>query len=144
MADNYRVTAKRTGTSSTVLHDNKEFFNACYIGGYVVECCQKLLLESVTNAGTWNYHELDDLQRDYRTKLHVLKRSKHAKASQLAKLNLLIEIDKVFKTIFDTWHPKYRYDDAHGWDETTSQKYQQEIAGAQKIIARLHVNGFIK
>ena len=144
MADNYRVTAARTGTSSATLHNSKEFFNACYIGGYVIECGQKLLLESVTNSGTWNYHELDDLQRDYKNRLYALKRSKYTKASQLAKLNLLVEIDKVFSTVFTTWHPKYRYDDSHGCDELTSQKYQQEITGAQKIIARLHTNGFIK
>jgi hypothetical protein len=144
MADNYRVTAKRTGASSAVLHNSKEFFNACYLGGYVIECCQKLLLESVTNAGTWNYHELDDLHRDYKAKVYALKKSRHPKASQLIKAHAIVDIDKLFKTIFETWHPKYRYDDAHGWDETTSQKYQQEIIGALKIIARLQINGFIK
>lgn len=144
MADNYRVTATRTGASSVTLHNNKEFFNACYLGGYVVECCQKLLLESVTHAGKWNYHDLDTLQSDYKSKLYALKKSNNSKIAQLAKLNLLVEIDKSFKTIFETWHPMHRYDDAYNWDEATSKKYQQEIAGALKVIARLKVYGFIK
>lgn len=45
--DNFYKTANRCFNSSKILHSNVEYFNACYLGGYVLECYGKLIFQKI-------------------------------------------------------------------------------------------------
>jgi|GEM_PF-1392068 hypothetical protein len=51
--------------SSKILHENKQFFNACYLAGYVVECYQKIVIQ-ILDSNPKMIHDLDELKKHYK------------------------------------------------------------------------------
>lgn len=133
----YFNTAERMYKSSKILHDNKQFFNACYLAGYVVECFQKTVIE-ILNQDPKKIHDLEDLKRQYKS----LKATR--RGQDLAKKNLFVDIESKFPTIFSVWHPTHRYDDSYTWTEESSIKFQEELKHCLHLLNRLKTNGYIK
>ena len=137
MADNYRFTAERTQRSSKALHDSENYFDACYLAGYVVECYMKVLYKHVTKNDPALVHDLSKLK----SQLKGIK--KVSTATALQKKGFWLDVEQYCQRICKDWDPKYRYDDAHPWDEGTSTAFQNEIKRCLAQIARLKTNGLI-
>lgn len=133
----YFQTAERMLQSSKILHENNQFFNACYLAGYVVECYQKIVIQ-ILDSNPKMIHDLDELKEHY-------KRLKATRRGQrLVKDSLAVDIEAKFPSVFQLWNPTHRYDDTHKWDEESSLKLQKEIKQCNHILARMRTNGYIK
>ena len=58
----YLQTAERMRLSSKILHENKQFFNVCYLAGYVVECYQKIVIQ-ILDSNPKMIHDLNELKK---------------------------------------------------------------------------------
>lgn len=133
----YLRTAERMLQSSKILHENKQFFNACYLAGYVVECYQKIVIQ-ILDSNPRKIHDLDELKEHYKR----LKAT--GRGQKLVKESLAIDIEAKCPSIFQSWNPTHRYDDTHQWDEENSLKFQKEIQQCNHILARMRTNGYIQ
>lgn len=53
--DNYFDTAERMRDSARLLHERKQFFNACYLAGYVYECYGKSIMQLIGHPVAGNH-----------------------------------------------------------------------------------------
>ncbi|MDM8565799.1 hypothetical protein QUF74_09110 [Candidatus Halobeggiatoa sp. HSG11] len=145
--DNFYKTALRTSKSSKTLHDNSEYFNACYLGGYVVECYSKILLKyaySLTN---------EDLKKEFK---HDLKRTtreieilrQDQTISDLINPAYLIDLNNICNIIItgqNKWDPiKRYYNDETIWNDDTSIQYQHAINIVMDQISLMKIDGIIQ
>lgn len=136
MDDQYRKTSERMYSSAFLLHNNRQFFNACYLAGYVIECYQKLVIQ-ILGSDPRMIHNLEDLKAHYKQ----LKNT--SKARQYLKQGIILDIEQKCPTVFLMWHPTHRYDESHEWNEQNSIQFQEEIKRINHVIARMKTNGLI-
>lgn len=144
--ENYYKTAKRTSKSSMTLHQNNEYFNSCYLGGYVLECYTKLLLKKALNLSDL------DLKKEFShdiKKLNKLIKTLSADPSAIGLLDTkyLIDINLNCTLMISgnkKWDPNKRYYiDETIWDSDTSEKYQTYITLLMTEISNMKLDGVI-
>jgi hypothetical protein len=139
MADDFKKTAKRMGKSSSTLHNAREFYNACYLGGYVIESYAKILI-GLLGTSHGNEHRIPvligDVERNYLLANSTL-------IGKIRNSGVAINLRTDFAQISRNWHPYKRYAGVESWNVRTSTDFQAEITLALQHIARLEVNGVI-
>lgn len=148
MGDNFYNASRRFYKSSKKLHDNDEYFNACYLAGYIVECYGKLVLtaglgstpEELAKA-RYIGHDLKKLKKDlnYWVADPFLCSVLHPK--------YIMDLSTECPTILrgeKRWHPIARYmeNDNH-WDNNCSDLFQDESKKAMKLVVRMKMDGVI-
>lgn len=142
MADDFKITAERMYASAKTLHEAGDHHNSCYLGGYVIECYQKILYSLLAPGDPQRIHDLADLKQSYKEKVYAFRNS--SKLAKLQKLKLSTDIQISFKSIYNTWSPTFRYDDSDTrWNEEVSKSYQEEIKHCKHLISQLKINGLI-
>jgi len=142
MADNFRITAERTGKSSATLHEAGEFYNSCYLGGYVIECYQKILLQLLGSTEQERFGHAVNGKLLTNVQTYYLAHGS-SMANQLNTIGISSNLGALFSSVISSWNPTHRYDDSHGWNEPTSINYQAEVKLALQLLAKLQVNGLI-
>jgi hypothetical protein len=143
--DNYYITAIRMYDSSKILHTNLDYFNACYMAGYVIECYAKIIISIVYTAQTIEIahlyrHSIKDLDREIK---YVLNDSN---IGSVINPKYILNIDSNFPDIckgIAKWDPFKRYDDSYPWDQNTSNKFQSQIINAINILLEMKVDGLL-
>ena len=137
MPDDYTKTALRMGSSSKALHNANEFYNACYLGGYVIECYQKILLKLLGNPG--HGHHIPSLINSAET---TYLSSSSTIAGQLNRLGVMVNLRADFVYIQSSWGAGERYSGTNSiWNNTMSANYQQEITIALNNISAIATSG---
>lgn len=139
MADDFKITARRMAQSSITLHQASEFYNACYLGGYVVECYTKIII-GILGVSHRNEHRIDLLINNVESNYLLMNSTA---TTQLTKAKVMSDLSSDFSGIQSTWHPIKRYGGAGLWVESTSNQFQIEITLALQYIAKLEVDGLI-
>lgn len=143
---NYYKTALRTAKSSKTLHNNSEFFNSCYLGGYVLECYGKLLVKRAMDLSDL------DLQKTFSHNLKNIRQFINILNSDPSALGLLdttylVDLNTTCSSMINgsnRWDPYKRYDvDENIWDQSTSDNYQNIINILMSQINQMKLDGVI-
>lgn len=141
MADNFIDTAERMRDSSNTLHCEKDFHNACYLAGYVVECYLKLFMRfslptpAATPRGYG--HDIKNLGID-------LFYAATSSASASAYRNYILDAQTLCPNIINSWDPFKRYEgNPTQWNETMSISFQSEKEKCFDMLAKMTVDNVI-
>ena len=147
----FMLTLDRMYASSTLLNDNQNYYNSCYLAGYVVECYLKQIIYlyaakddgsnySITDIKVYQ-HRLDKLVTDLSDTINI--------ASGIPAA-CRIDIKALCRTIctgtggYPQWNPKYRYGEHPAWDDKNyAGDYQKEIAQLYQDISSLRLRGLL-
>ena len=128
--------------SAKTLYESTDYHNSCYLGGYVIECYQKIVYSLLAPGAPQRIHDLSDLKKSYKEKVYAFKNS--SSLAKLQRLKAVVDIDIAFNNIYSSWDPKFRYDDSETrWNKATAEKYQKEIKHCKHLISILLINGLI-
>lgn len=143
MADNFKDTAYRMYESSGILFKDKQWFNANYLAGYILECYCKLVLTcelscggSLTRASVRGYsHNINELRNEVDLILLT-----GGTASQYC-INICTECNELYLN----WNPKFRYeDDTYIFnDSLLAKSINDEINRIIYIVLQMEVDGVI-
>lgn len=133
--DYFYNTAARMAKSSEILHSNNNYHNACYLGGYVVECYAKIIVSlfSTSNPRLFK-HNVQGLN----TRLGEIL------TTNTTLSNYILDGNTVFSSILNNWNPgSLRY--VGSTNELTSHalsnSFQNEIKIVMTTLAKLEVDG---
>lgn len=134
-------TAKRMYKSSETLHNSGEYHNACYMGGYVIECYSKIIvgLAYGFTDNEWAKefsHNLKDLNKQLQ---YILSNSQ-------VYSQYIVDMNIQFSTIVSgssKWHPNKRYSiNSACWNQANSADFQQQIYSAMQHLTQMHLDGY--
>ena len=141
--DNFKDTAYRMYEDTLVLHENKKWFNACYLAGYVLECYSKLIID---NAMTLGINTQKKSVRGYSHNTILMN-------SEIKNINLLcgslsqycIDLNIDCNTIINNWNPLDRYNENNvTWNqEAIADKFKEEIDILIEQIMKMELDGVI-
>lgn len=139
--DYYQDTAVRMCDSSTTLYQNKQWLNACYLAGYVVECYGKRMVELAVESGVFEgqaarifSHQIFDLN-EYVKNIAVMGSPLSAYCQDLG---------VICPVLLSGWNPfTIRYaSDSHEWNtEEIAKKIHKEIEMLAETIIQMQVDG---
>lgn len=133
--DNFYDTAKRMYKSSETLHNNSEYHNACYLGGYVIECYAKIIVGVFTTNTPRSFgHRIGNLDSELQNIL--------SGNSSLSSYILNGPTD--FNSVLSYWNPvDLRYIDSVSSISTQnmSDNFQSEIQAAMQKLAQMELDG---
>jgi hypothetical protein len=136
--DNYYNTANRMYKSSQILHNNQEFHNSCYLGGYIIECYAKIII------GVSYGFNIPDL-KDFGHDLKRMNREFQYIISHSSISSYMLDMPVAFSKSLSgnaKWDPFKRYSDTgNEWSETDSNDYQNEIIFAMQKITQMRLDG---
>jgi hypothetical protein len=144
--ENYYKTARRTALSSKTLHNNGEFFNSCYLAGYVLECYTKLLLKKALNLTDV------DLKKEFSHDIKKLNQiitilKEDPSAYGLLDTKYLIDITSTCNSMVrgtNKWDPNKRYNtDETIWNSSVSNEYQLSVSIIMAEISKMKLDGVI-
>ncbi|MBN2617365.1 MAG: hypothetical protein JXR64_03525 [Spirochaetales bacterium] len=144
--ENYYKTSRRTALSSNILHSNGEFFNSCYLAGYVLECYTKLLLKKALNLTD------EDLKKEFSHDIKKLNKTitilkEDPSAYGLLDTSYLIDLTSTCSRMIsgtNRWDPNKRYDaDETIWNSLVSQEYQCSVSIIMAEINKMKLDGVI-
>ncbi len=143
--DNFYKTAVRNFKSSQTLHSNSEFFNSCYLGGYVVECYSKMIIKAAYGSeGSELKSFMHDLKRTTREIDYLVG---DPSASGLVDTRYLLDLKSQCGTIIagqNKWDPiKRYYNDESIWNSSASSAYQRAIDIVMQTITTMKIDGII-
>jgi hypothetical protein len=128
--DYFFDTALRMSKTSKILHNNSDFHNSCYIGGYVIECYAKIFVEKYSTSLPRSFqHRITDLSREL---LNILGGN-----SSLSIYILNCSTD--FINILNLWNPS----GGSILNEAMSDNFQIEINLAMQKLAKMKIDGHI-
>ena len=137
-------TLERMYTDAKLLYENAEYYNCCYLSGYVLECALKYLLCTFGLKSDRTPYTIDDMKRIFAhgtQKLnHALEQCISSGAGIPATYQLMPE--RMCPYIFagasgyPPWNPMYRYGEHPMWStEEWSTYYMNEIDAIFKFIS---------
>ncbi len=139
--DYYQDTAIRMCDSSTILYKNKQWLNACYLAGYVVECYGKRMVELAEESEAFEgqaarsfSHQIVDLN-EYVKNIAVMGSPLSAYCQDLGVM---------CPVLLSGWNPfTIRYaSDSHEWNtEEIAEKIHKEIEMLAETIIQMQVDG---
>lgn len=118
--DNYLDTLYRMYKSSNILFKEKDFHNASYLAGYVLECYLKSLIKKEKKV-----HDLEELIN------YIEKNS-----------SISVKLQRInFENIKKDWKVSKRYTEkSNEWQAETAKKMNCEIKSIMKNIANENIN----
>lgn len=143
MADNFKDTAYRMHESSGILYEKQQWFNANYLGGYVLECYCKLILsvtlacgEQLSRVSVQNYrHDINSMKTDI--DLILLNGGSAVK--------YCIDLNTTCGNIISSWNPNYRYESSTYClnSNNLAEKINEEMNRLMDTILEMDVDGVI-
>lgn len=131
--DNYYDTANRMYKSSQTLHNNREFHNACYMSGYVIECYMKIMHNCILQSMPPFTHKLQTLDTGITNYL----------VNGNSSFSTYLLDRSSFTNIFNEWDPvSRRYIELiQEWQEQNSNDFQNEIHLAMQELTKMKLDG---
>lgn len=142
-------TLERMYRASRLLYENKQYYNCCYLCGYILECALKYILYKHGKHDDGSNYTIEDLKGFTH---NTSKLNKH--------LNDWISIsDNIYSAYridcpqkcpyifigrdgYPHWDPKYRYGEHPKWEEAEyCKKYMEESEYIFQFIARIVAGG---
>ena len=128
--DNYIDTMKRMYNSSNILFKEKDFHNACYLAGYVLETFLKHLIQK--NIISHNIEKLNKISHNIE-KLNNYIISNSSISHKIQNIN--------FENIKKNWEVSKRYiEKSNEWHEETAKKFNEEIKNIMKYNTNENIN----
>lgn len=140
--DNYIDTAYRMYDSSLELKKVKQWLNACYLAGYIVECYCKLILQSAVNQG----YCVSDSRLLYSHKLEELGNEIIIGLPGVVSASYCADVSSVCSSIVNGWGVSLRYAaDSHVWNsEEIAERVLGEVDELMEIIMNMQLDGVIE
>ncbi len=145
----YLSTLQRMYTDAKILYEKGEYYNSCYLSGYVLECALKHILLSYGRKEDGGAYTLNEVKRF----LHnTVKLNKYlddwASIAGGVEARYRFDSRKLCPHIFvgeggyPKWDPKYRYGEHPQWEqEPFCRKYIQDIENIFRFISNLVLGG---
>jgi len=144
--DNFYKTALRTFKSSTTLHNSGEYFNAFYLGGYVVECYSKIVLNHAFSLSS-EYSKKHFAHDLIKTTKEIEYLRQDPSVSGLIDTKYIVNLNVECQNIIsgrNKWKPiKRYYDDETIWDNIASTQFQDAINIVMRQIRLMKIDGVI-
>ena len=142
-------TLERMYKDSRILFQNGEYYNCCYLCGYILECALKYILQRFGKKPDGQAFSVTDLY-EFCHNIIGLNRQVVALISITDGISpaYLLDCEKKFPYIFvgpggyPQWDPKYRYGDHVKWYEKEyCEKYMEESKYIFRFIANIVTGG---
>lgn len=151
MSEDFFDTCGRMFASATTLNGNHEYYNSCYLSGYVVECYLKHLILTFGTKDDGTDFSIDDIRKDYGHNLQSLIHdmndfiSINPNIPASCRFDLNVECSAIVGTSGQLkWHPNYRYGEHPKWsDESCSGAYISEITKLHETLTSLRIGGIL-
>lgn len=145
MPDNYQDTAYRMYDSSHLLFQKKQWFNANYLSGYILECYCKLVLTLYSQHG-YSFSRGHSTLRSFGHKLSDLKNEIDLiSLSGCAASSYCLDILSTCPNTLNEWDPKRRYEpDCSTLNtKTLAEKIHMETESLIDMIMKMDIDGVI-
>ena len=142
-------TLERMHNDSRILFEKGEYYNSCYLSGYVLECALKYLLCKYGRKSNGDKYTLHDIKKHQ----HKIIELNHALEECLSitdgippqyRLNSSQMCPYIFngREGYPHWDPKYRYGECSAWDEREySEHYIEESELIFRFISNIVIGG---
>lgn len=146
---NFLETLERMYKDSRILFQNEEYYNCCYLCGYILECTLKYLLQNYGKKQDGQPYSINDLKAiaHNTTKLNQELDdwlSVTSGISSAYRLECRTKCPYLFvgKEGYPPWSPAYRYGDFTRWHEREyCRKYMEESEYLFQFVARIVAGG---
>lgn len=145
----YLSTLMRMYKDSRLLYQEEEYYNSCYLSGYVLECALKYILLTYGKNQNGIEYTLDDMKTlaHNTSKLNQHLNDWISMTGGIAS-KYRLDCDRICRNIYigcggyPKWDPKYRYGEHPQWNEAIyCGKYMEEIDNIFHFIANIVVGG---
>ncbi len=141
--DNYHDTVYRMYESVDILYKKRQWFNANYLSGYILECYCKLILLISANEGhifsnnRQNVMDFGHKVSDLKTELNLITFEGCAVSSYC------LDVQSVCTNILNHWNPNKRYEaDSSIWNtETLASDIHAEIELLMDMVIKMEIDG---
>lgn len=142
-------TLERMYTDSRILYEKEEYYNCCYLCGYVLECALKFILYRCGRRLDGEVYTIDDMKK-FAHNTHGMTSQLEAWISMAGGIASQYRLDVRRKCpyLFEgregypRWDPRYRYGEHPRWDDPGyCQKYVEESEYIVQFIAALVTGG---
>lgn len=146
---NFLETMERMYIDSRILYDKGEYYNCCYLCGYILECALKYILQEHAVKQDGTSYTVNDL-KDFRYNTSKLNQQLNDWLSMTAGISSMYRLDCnnecpyifVGREGYPHWDPAYRYGDHTKWYEREyCKKYMQESEFIFRFVAGIVVGG---
>ena len=134
MADNYYKTAENMHKDSGLLHKEKRWQNACYLGGYVVETGLKAIAE---RSGVCRDKLIKKIGHNLRSLENLVDTARITVPGKG-----ILDIQSITNSdLYDKWSPVKRYDPDAWNNEQLSLSFQQTAKKMMDHLTELQIDG---
>ena len=142
-------TLQRMHKDSKILFENEEYYNSCYLSGYVLECALKYILLTYGRKSSGERYTLEEIKkfRHNTTKLNQYLSDWLSMAGGI-EARFRFDSQTICPHIFigeggyPKWDPKYRYGEHPQWNlQDFCQKYICDIDNIFHFISNIVVGG---
>lgn len=141
-------TLQRMYKDSRILFKNGEYYNCCYLCGYILECALKYILQSYGKKQNGQSYSVNDLKVLAHNTFKLNQElddwiSMTGSVSSIYRLDCRIKCPNIFLGLEGRphWSPAYRYGDYAEWhDKEYCEKYMEESKYIFQFVANI-VNG---
>lgn len=140
-------TLERMYTNAKLLYEHEQYYNCCYLSGYVLECALKYILCEFGIKSDGTRYTIEDIKR-YSHSAHKLNQGLSECASFVSgipsRFQLMPEVKCPYiyagASGYPGWDPKYRYGEHPKWTEKEwSTHYITEIESVFRFIASIAI-----
>lgn len=142
-------TIKRMYKDSRLLFQNGEYYNCCYLCGYILECSLKYILQKYGIKQDGQHYSTDDL-KSFRHNTEKLNQTLENCLSMTGGILSAYRLDcrgkcpYIFVGVegYPHWNPEYRYGSHIKWyDREYCEKYMKESKYIFEFIANIEIGG---
>lgn len=146
---NFLMTLKRMYHDSKILFQKGEYYNCCYLCGYVLECTLKYILLQYGKKHDGQSYTVNDLKA-FRHNTDKLNQELDDWLSMTETIMPAYRLEGrtkcpyllVGKEGFPAWNPKYRYGDYDKWNEKEyCEKYLAESEYLYRFVTEMVLGG---
>lgn len=142
-------TMKRMYRDSQILFQNGEYYNCCYLCGYILECGLKYILQQYVKKSDGRPYSIDDL-KSFGHNTEKLNQqlddwiSMSGGVTPAYRLDCRRKCPYIFQGTggYPHWSPKYRYGDHKKWNEREyCEQYMDESKYIVNFVANITIGG---
>ena len=145
----YLSTLHRMYKDAKLLYDNKEYYNSCYLAGYVLECALKYILLTYGRKADGEKYTLTEIKKvaHNTVKLNTYLDDWISVTDGIEarfRFNSRIICPHIFtgEGGYPKWDPKYRYGEHPQWElQSFSLNYIRDIENIFRFISNIVIGG---
>lgn len=145
----YLKTLERMYKDSRILYEKEEYYNCCYLCGYLLECALKYILLKFGRKEDGNQFSIADLKRDTHNMAKLNQRLESwINCTGGVHARYRIDCKKMCPYMFvgrqgyPHWNPEYRYGEHPKWDdEDYCKEYMKESEKIVRFVAEIVAGG---